>query len=138
MITSLRRPITSSWPRTAATSKIPGETVVPVRAARNGCAILPNLISSFSAKAWTASFITSSDHWFSSAKFIASRLIRSCASEFNDFAAFWSTFKGRGKNKIKKFQLVRELSWHVISVRALLGLGVHSSLNQKVGGLPLQ
>jgi hypothetical protein len=44
----------SSLPISTMTSKIPGETVRPVRAARSGCATLPSLRPRASAKARAA------------------------------------------------------------------------------------
>ena len=53
------RPSVSSRPRTAATSNIPGETVVPARHTRKGCATAPNLVSRPCAKPRIARSISS-------------------------------------------------------------------------------
>src|SRR5262249_39628141 len=47
----------SDLPRTASTSKIPGEVVRPVSAARSGCATAPSLTPSVSAKVRTAASV---------------------------------------------------------------------------------
>ena len=59
---SCSRPRLSFFPSTASTSKIGGEVVRPVSAARSGCATLPSLSPLRSAKVRTACSVVSALH----------------------------------------------------------------------------
>src|SRR5206468_10104260 len=59
---SVMRPRLSSWPSASMTSKIPGDAVEPVRAARSGCATAPNLTFLLSAKSRSRCSSTSACH----------------------------------------------------------------------------
>ena len=99
----------SARPRITRTSKMPGEAVRPVSAARSGCATLPSFRSRSAAKALTAASVAATDQSATASRTREQRGQAACAHRHRaGAAAAASTASGRSA-KMKAAPAMRSL-----------------------------